>query len=350
MQYAIYFIISVVLSIGITGIVRLLMMRYNVIDDPKAATRKIHKKPMPLGGGVGIFITFFSIVGIAFLLGHIGEDIKGAPIIGLAIGGLILMIGGLWDDIKTLRPWQQIIFPLAAAIIAIVSGIGIESLTNPTGGVLYLDIYHISIYGLGQWMLFADIVVFFWLMAMMFTTKLLDGLDGLATGIVAIGAGIMFLVTQQQEWWQPEVGLISLIFFGVCLGFLYWNFHPAKIFLGEGGSLLIGFILGGLAIISGSKIATTLLVMGIPMLDMMRVIVRRLKGKRSIFVGDSEHIHFQLLASGASQRQAVLLLYGISCLFGMSTFFLQKSEQLAALSFLFVLMLLIAAWFNGQKK
>ena len=134
-----------------------------------------------------------------------------------------------------------------------------------------------------------------------------------------------------------------------CLGFLVWNFHPAKIFLGEGGSLFIGFILGVLAIISGSKIATTLLVMGLPMLDVARVIFMRIRKRKSIFVGDSEHLHFRLLHSGLDQRQTVLLLYVIAFAFGISTLFLQTNQKLIALLFLFMLMMLLVLYFSKKK-
>ncbi|MBU0661383.1 undecaprenyl/decaprenyl-phosphate alpha-N-acetylglucosaminyl 1-phosphate transferase [Patescibacteria group bacterium] len=350
MIYLLFIVGAAIGSLLCTGVVRGIMLRLAIVDDPKKADRKIHKQLMPLGGGLAIYVSLSLFLAIAVYSGLIGTDIPISSLIGLAIGGAIIMAGGLLDDKKTLKPKQQIIFPIIAAVIAIVSGVGIESMTNPTGGILHLDMYSISINGLGQWMLLADTIVFVWLIGMMFTTKLLDGLDGLATGIVAIGASIIWIMALSPQWFQPEVALFASIFLGSCLGFLYWNFFPAKIFLGEGGSIFIGYILGSLAIISGSKIATTVLVMGIPMLDMFRVMLRRFKKKSSVFHGDSEHIHFQLLETGLSHKQAVLLLYSISFLLGFSTFFLQQIAQLIALSFLFVLMLILATWFQVHKK
>ena len=160
---------------------------------------------------------------------------------------------------------------------------------------------------------------------------------------------MIFFLSRQPEWYQPEVAILAVIFFGACLGFLVWNWHPAKIFLGEGGSLFTGYVLGVLAIVSGGKIATTLLVVGIPMLDVLRVIIRRVQKRKPIFVGDNEHLHFKLIDSGLSQRQAVLLLYSISFLFGITTFFLQSKQKLIALSFLLVLMLLIGVWFSRRE-
>ena len=131
--------------------------------------------------------------------------------------------------------------------------------------------------------------------------------------------------------------------------FFDWNWHPAKIFLGEGGSLFMGFMLGGLAIISGGKIATTLLVLGLPLMDMVRVIIERIKKGKPFYEGDSEHLHFRLLQSGFSQKQAVLLFYTIAFLFGVSTLFLQSSQKLIALTFLFVLMMLLGIYFSRKK-
>ena len=187
-------------------------------------------------------------------------------------------------------------------------------------------------------------------MGMMFTTKFLDGLDGLVTGVVAIGALIIFFLSRDPRWLQPEVALVALIFAGACLGFLVWNWHPAKIFLGEGGSLFTGFVLGTLAIISGGKIATTLLVMGLPALDVVRVIARRAQKKTSVFAGDNEHLHFKLLRSGLSQRQAVILLYSLSLIFGLSALVLQTTYKLIAFGILLLVMLLAAAWFARAER
>lgn len=347
---AIYFCIAFVFSVLCTPFISFLMKRNGIIDRPKTEKRKIHKKDIPLGGGIAIFIACFVSLALALYAGHIGHEVNILKIQGIFLGAIVLMIGGILDDKYRLRPIIQIIFPLLASIIAIRFGIGLQSITNPTGGVLLLNQIQISLDGLGHWLVLADTLVFFWLMGMMYTTKLLDGMDGLATGIVFIGTMMVFFITQQEKWFQPEVSIFSLIFAGSCLGFLVWNFHPAKIFLGEGGSLLIGYMLGILAIISGSKIATTLLVMGLPMLDVARVIIRRFQKRKSIFLGDSEHLHFRLLEAGIGHRDTVLLLYSIAFIFGISTLFLQTEQKVVALCFLFVLMLLVAIWFSKQDE
>lgn len=325
-------------ALVLTPIAGILMRRWKVVDRPQANTRKIHRRPIPLGGGWAIFFVFF--IGLA-LLWHYNAPTQHFITTGAALafftGALVLMIGGFWDDKYILRPRQQIIFPLLAAVIAVVGGIGPRALTNPFGGVLELSLTA------------ANAVTFVWLMGLMFTTKFLDGLDGLVAGVVAIGAIILYFLTQQPMWFQPELGRIIMVLAGACVGFLVWNFHPAKIFLGEGGSLLVGYLMGVLAVLAGGKIMTAFLVLGLPALDVLRVIVRRWQKHKPIFVGDREHFHFQLLAAGLTQRQAVLLMYGVAAVFGVSGLVLQNVHKLLALGALLVVMLLVSAWIIRQE-
>lgn len=344
------FLVSLALSMFLTPIVRLLMRRFKIVDEPKVADRKIHRNKIALGGGVAVFISFFIVIFLWSQLGGMaGRDITLKNLCGLFVGGLILMAGGILDDKYRLRPRQQVWFPVLAAFVVIAFGIGPEVITNPLGGVFRLDLWRVPIDGLGNFVVLADLLVFCWLMGMMYTTKLLDGLDGLVSGVVAIGAIMIGFLCLRTEWHQPEVALVSFVFAGACVGFLFWNWHPAKIFLGEGGSLFLGFMLGSLAIISGGKIATALLVMGVPVLDVARVILTRVRRGRPLYVGDNEHLHFRLLKSGLSHKQVVLLLYSISFLFGISALFLQTSQKLIALLFLFVLMMLVGVWFSQHR-
>lgn len=346
-MFLFYFFITFLLSLFLTKVVLELMKKINVVDIPHGE-RKRHKKKIPLGGGLAIMASFFVVSFWLYSQGILGGDVSYRNFFGLFFGSLVLIVGGFLDDKYNLKAKIQIVFPILAVLIVIIFGVGPHVITNPFGGVFDLSTIKVSFGSLGDWVVLADIVVFFWLMAMVYTTKLLDGLDGLVAGLVAIGALMIFSFSTYTAWVQPEISLISLVFAGACLGFLFWNFYPAKVFLGEGGSLFLGFVLGSLAIISGSKIATTLLVVGMPMLDMVRVIARRIQNKKSVFLGDREHLHFQLLESGFSQKQAVLLFYAIAILFGLTALFLQSSQKLVALVLLFVLMLLLG--FRLTKK
>lgn len=350
--HSFYFAAAFIISVVITGIVAVVMRRFGIIDQPREKnSRKIHTRAVALGGGFALYLTFFLLVFTGWFFQREASGLFDShAIIGLFIGSTILMIGGIIDDKYTIRPRYQIIAPILACLMIIVLGVGPHVISNPWGGVIDLSVFQWSFPPLIHIVLFADILVFVWLFGMMFTTKFLDGLDGLVAGVVAIAAIVMYLVSIQPQWYDPTVAFLSIIFAGTCLGFLVWNFNPAKIFLGEGGSLMTGFILGCLAIISKSKIAVTVMVVGIPMIDVIRVIVARMRKGKSVYIGDREHLHYRLLESGLSHRQAVLLLYAISSLFGMIALFLQAEHQMIALSFLFVLMLLLGLWFSKREQ
>ncbi len=350
MQYVGYFILTLLLSVLFVPLVYVVMHKLHIVDEPKAQTRKIHKKKIPLGGGLAIFLSFFIVVALAWQSKSIGVEVLPKHVLALFLGGLVLMIGGLLDDKYNLRPVKQIWFPIIASIIVIVFGIGPHAFSNPFGGLVDVSRFKISFGDFGNLIVIADAIVFIWLMGMMFTTKFLDGLDGLVAGVVTIGSLVLFGFTIQDKWLQPEVALLSIIFAGACFGFLIWNWHPAKIFLGEGGSLFAGFILGSLAIISGAKIATTLLVVAVPAIDVARVIIRRIQKGKSIAVGDNEHLHFKLVASGMSHRQVVLLMYAISGSIGLSSLFLESSQKFIALGVILVAMILMGMWLAKKDQ
>lgn len=334
------FIASFAGTAALTKWVRVWAIKLNAIDEPND-TRKIHLVSTPLLGGAAIFLVFSFVVLICASLTNylIGKSVGWLEIIAILVGGLIIMFGGYLDDRYNLKPSRQIIWPVLAAVAVMLAGVRAQSISNPFGGFIELGATA------------GFLISFIWLMGMMYTTKLLDGLDGLATGIGAIGGLIIFGLTQFTPFYEPPVGLLAIILAGACLGFLIWNWHPAKIFLGEGGSLYIGFILGVLAIISGAKIATTLLVMGVPILDVAWVIIRRLFWDHKNFsVADRKHLHYRLLDIGLSQRQAVAVLYFITASFGIVALFLGTQGKLIALFALFIVMILLGTWIVWRYK
>lgn len=332
-------------AVGSTWIVRRFALRLQVTDDQNEQ-RKRYRRPVPLLGGVAVFVSFAAGIFAAWPY-LVGGYLLPKHILGVLVAGGIIVVGGVCDDVKNLRPSRQIIFPVLAALLIIAAGIGIPYMTNPFGGVLSLDQVSVQLFtwhGLPYHLtLFADLFAFAWLLGTMYTTKFLDGLDGLVSGITVIGTVVIAVVSFSSEVTQPETGRIAIIAGSAFLGFVIWNWHPAKIFLGEGGALFAGFILGVLAIISGGKIATAILILGIPILDVAWVILRRLIfERRSPFVGDRAHLHLRLVDSGMSHRKAVLLLYVFTALFGASSLFLRGQEKIAALFLLFVVMLVLA--------
>lgn len=334
MDYFLYFVASAILAIALTPLVKRLAYVLGCIDMP-GDVRKIHKKPIPLLGGLSVFFAVIIILLVYLNFGRPNFDIVPLKFFSaIVLGGLILMVGGIFDDKYTLPPKVLWLFPALAALVVVMFGIGvgITFITNPFGGTIPLDFLILGVPLPG-------IIIWFWMMGMMFTTKLLDGLDGLASGIAGIAGMTMFFLSLTEKVNQPITAHIAIIFAGSILGYLIFAFNPASIFLGEGGSTFLGFMLGVLAVISGAKIATALLVMGIPVLDVAWAIVRRLYYGRSPFSADRKHLHFRLLDIGFSQRQAVLILYGISAVFGFTAVFLQSRGKLIALGVLFCLMI-----------
>lgn len=247
------------------------------------------------------------------------------------------MVGGALDDKYNLPPRLLWLFPALASLIIILSGIGvgIKQLSNPFGSTISLDF---AVFGIP----FSAIFMWLWMMGMIFTTKFLDGLDGLCSGITFIAGATLFTLSLMPKINQPITATLAIILCGSLFGYLFFAFNPASIFLGEAGSEFCGFALGVLSIILGGKIATALLVMGIPILDVAWVIVRRLWYRTSPFVGDRKHLHFRLLDLGFSQKQTVIILYAISAAFGFTAVFLQSLGKLIALIILICVMLGLA--------
>ena len=337
MYYFIIFISSVFLAFLLTFVIKKISLKLGIVDIPNQE-RKIHKKAIPLLGGVAIFLCFFIV--LYFVRDElIAGNLEIKHWIGVFIGACFLMIGGFLDDKYNLSVKKQIIFPVLAILSIIACGVNIEKISNPFGGFFYFNI------------LFSGIFIFLWLLGMMYTTKLLDGIDGLVSSITCVGAFVIFIFTMTTKYYQPDIGIASLILTGACFGFLILNWHPAKIFLGEGGSLFLGYILGVLSIISGGKIAIALLIMGLPIMDVAWTIIRRIKlGKNPFKFADRKHLHFRLLDSGLTQRQIVLVFCIFSLIFGTSALFLQSIGKILALGFLILIMLLIIISFSYLDK
>lgn len=323
---------SAIVCALMTPLLAAMATRFGVVDKP-TDRRKVHTRPVPLLGGVAIFLTLAAMVALVLTRSPLltSGEVTWRHYVGLGIGALVLMIGGWLDDKYRLKPMQQVIFPVVAALIAIAGGLGVEKVTNPLGGALWL----------GSWV--SDVMVFVWLMVVMYTTKLLDGLDGLATSVGSVGALMILLLAGTAAYFQPDVQVLAAIILGAFIGFLIWNVHPAQIFLGEGGALLIGFLLASLAVISGGKIATLLLVMGVPMLDVVWVVARRVWTRKSISKGDRNHLHHRLYDLGLTQRQVVLLYTIVALAFGALTLVLPSFAKLVALGILGILMAAAAA-------
>ncbi|MBI4090519.1 MAG: undecaprenyl/decaprenyl-phosphate alpha-N-acetylglucosaminyl 1-phosphate transferase [Candidatus Komeilibacteria bacterium] len=336
-QFSATFLLGFASCVIATGVVRWFALRFHVVDMP-GDPRKIHTKPVPLLGGValyiGVFATLVSIVALGWL-----TDARVSPsiLMGSAFAGGILVLVGALDDRFNVRWWQQLIGPVAAVAVLLYAGLEIPYVTNPFGG----SILNLDKLILGSWHLqLGTLLLIVWMLGMMYTTKLLDGVDGLASSVSLVAAVVLFIVSLSWDRSGSTTSFLALATAGAALGFLVWNFYPAKIFLGEGGSTFLGFMLALLAIMSGGKIATALLVMGVPIFDVAWIIVRRIRTGQHLAAADDRHLHFRLLAIGMSQRQVVLLLSLISLLFGSVSFFFQTTAKLIALTVLLFFMII----------
>lgn len=328
-----------VISAILTDVVRAIGLRFGFVDVANSE-RKKHRGTVPRLGGIAIYLGF-SVMTLALLFwtDHLTSgEITTRQILGFLIGGLILMIGGAFDDKLDLPPKVTLIFPLLAGLVAVGAGLGVAKITNPLGGAFTIG-ENIS-----------DVLTFVWLLSMMYTTKLLDGLDGLATSVGSVGALMIALLALSAAYFQPDVALLALVALAALFGFWLWNFHPAKIFLGEGGSLLVGYLIGGLAVISGSKVATALLVLGVPAFDVFFVMFERYRLGHAIFSGDRTHLHHRLFDLGLSQRQVVALYTGLALVFGLSTLIFASWQKLVSLVILFIVMFVVINFSLRRSK
>lgn len=312
----------------LTPQIRKWALAHNILAQP--GERKIHTKPVAYLGGVAIFLGFL-LPAIAFL-----------PIsrrfVSLIVGITMLVVVGVIDDMKPVNPWFKLGWQILAACVVLAGGIGIQVITNPFGGVIDLTAgrfavgpYHVTPIG--------NFLTVLWIVGLVNVVNFMDGLDGLAAGVSAISAFVLFCLAISGGVHQPQVAILAIITVGAALGFLPYNFFPAKIFMGDGGAYFLGTVLALLAVYSGGKLATAGLVLGFAIFDGVWAVIRRLLNKRSPFSPDRHHIHHLLLDAGLSQRAAVLVLYGVSASFGALA--LLGNAQVKAVGFVILLLTMI---------
>ena len=298
------------------------------LDVPKDE-RRVHKKPIPVGGGIAMVISV-SILMVYFL--PINKNL-----ILTLIASLIIAISGLYDDKEGLSPKLKFLFQILAAVILIIGGMKIEFFTNPFDShdaLLILNILSIP-------------VTIFWVCGITNTINLIDGLDGLASGVSMICAISMFFITYKMG--RYDVSLICVLVAGACLGFLPFNFNPAKIFMGDTGALYLGFMLSYISISGFLKQAAILmifvpvLILGVPVFDTAFAMVRRKLSGKSMVEADKGHLHHRLLKMGLNQRQTVVILYSISAIFGILANLISRFHSSIALVISLGVLLIIIA-------
>ncbi len=279
-----------------------LAARAGVVDLPR--TRHQHERPVPRWGGLALAAGFFVAVAVIYRVAPPDSHQEGLQLQGVLLGGLLAAAFGLLDDWRELPAWPQLLVQFLLALLAIVHTDWLQVFTHPlTGQLVRLPDF------------LAVPLTVFWVMGMMNTINWLDGLDGLAAGVAAIAA-LLFAAHSYFVFGQVTVALLALALAAACLGFLPWNFHPARIFMGTTGSAFLGYILATLAILAPAKTATALLVLGIPILDVAWQIMTRLRAGRAPWLGDRGHLHHRLYNLGLGQRTVVLGYYAFCAGFG----------------------------------
>jgi UDP-GlcNAc:undecaprenyl-phosphate/decaprenyl-phosphate GlcNAc-1-phosphate transferase len=327
-----FFLLAFGITFLTTFMVKRIAVRYAAIDTPGEA-RRVHQKPTPLWGGVSIYLGFVGVLLISAPHDHY--------VWSLLAGATILLLVGMWDDRFGMRPLTKLGWQILAAMLLTINGVGIDFITSPFGGIIHLDqpaipvtVAHVT----HHFRPLSDLFTLFWVVGMVNTVNFLDGLDGLSAGVSGIGALIIAALSITTAVAQPQTAILSLGLAGAAFGFLPHNFNPAKIFMGDSGSMVLGYTLGVLAILSGSKVATAALVLGFPILDVAWAIMRRGARGVSPFQADRKHLHHRLLEVGLSQRKAVLLLYAFSAVFGILALSANSANKLMLMIVLLIVM------------
>jgi UDP-GlcNAc:undecaprenyl-phosphate GlcNAc-1-phosphate transferase len=330
------------LTLLLTPLFARLGRNWQLVDWP--GERRRHAGPTPRIGGVALFISFFAVALSVYLI----EFVLQSPAVpddarrlrGVLLGTAFAFGVGLIDDRFDLKPGPQYFAQFVAALIAIVHTVFIQEVTNPL---------------VGKPETLPDLVTFgftvFWVMGMMNTVNWLDGLDGLAAGVAAIAA-LLFAVhsynlAHAHEPMRVNVALFPTALAGACLGFLPFNFYPARVFMGSAGAMTLGYTLATLSILAPARVATALLVMGIPIIDVAWLILSRWRrGVRPSQAG-RDHLHYRLLDRGLSQRQIVVLYYGFCALFGSLALLMPSGlPKLLALIVMGMLMAATLLWLS----
>ncbi len=347
-------VIGAAISFLSTPLVKKLAFKLGAIDIPKD-DRRVHKNPIPRLGGLAIFLGF--IISSIVLL-KINDLSFNNEMLGMLLGASIILVMGMIDDIKPLPAKVKLLTQIVAALVLIKFGMRIEYVTNffKVDGISFLSNNTIA-FGV-----LSIPITIFWVVGITNTVNLIDGLDGLAAGISAIAALTLAYVAYANPQLNnnQQTVMMTLALAGSCIGFLPYNFNPAKIFMGDTGSLFLGYILAAISINGFIKGATALamvvpvLALGLPIFDTTFAILRRAFNGRPIMEADKGHLHHRLLSIGLGQKRAVLILYAVSFLLGTSAAFLLKQKYTNSFIMLVITATIVAipinqTWIEKQK-
>lgn len=315
-------LITFILSIILTPMVIKFAYKVGALDNPNK--RKVHKKVIPSLGGLAIYISF--MIGVLIVQPTVTYHHA------IMLGGFIIIVIGMIDDVIDLSPRIKLAGQIIAALSVVYFGhIQINFINLPFGNTLEFGIFSIPI-------------TILWIVGVTNAINLIDGLDGLAAGVSSIA--LISITGMAIVMGQSYVMVIALILLFSTLGFLFYNFYPAKIFMGDTGALFLGYMIGVLSLLGFKNIAfisfiVPLLILGVPISDTLLAIIRRIVNKQPLSKPDKSHLHHCILEFGFSHRQTVLIIYGISALFGLSAFIFSKTTLWGSILIIAIILLLL---------
>ncbi|MBQ3113398.1 MAG: undecaprenyl/decaprenyl-phosphate alpha-N-acetylglucosaminyl 1-phosphate transferase [Phascolarctobacterium sp.] len=326
--YGFPFMLAMFVSYVLTPYIKKLAFKIGAVDRPD--NRKVHKKIMPRLGGLAIYI--------AFMIGCFASMEITWDIFGILLGGTLIVALGVADDVYQLPAKVKLLGQIAAACVLVIFDIRIEWVNNPLGGYFYLDMLSIPF-------------TIFWVISFTNVVNLIDGLDGLAAGVSAIASLTVILVAVQMGYFH--VAILTAALAGAIIGFIRYNFNPATIFMGDTGSMFIGYMLAAISVYGAVKTAATIalivpaIALGLPILDTAFAIMRRYVNGRPIFQPDKGHLHHRLLATGMSHKETVLFMYGITAVLCIGAVLWAEMDGFYAALIIAVIMTAVAV---GAKK
>lgn len=333
-QYILIFITALALALIFTPVAIKLAPKIGAIDIPKD-NRRMHTKAMPRFGGLAIYI------------GTVGSMLIFLPfstkLMGVIAGGTLIFVVGIIDDIKGMSAKLKLGFQILCAVILFQFSVRISFISDPFGDGYYFLPGIVSL-----------LVTVIWVVGVTNTINLIDGLDGLAGGVAFIASISIAYIAHIDL--RIEICMAMLAIAGGSLGFLPYNFNPARIFMGDGGSLFLGFMLAGLSVMSPLKSATIVativpvLVLGLPIFDTAFAILRRLVNKRPIMEADKGHLHHRIMAVGLGQKRTVLMLYGISGVMGVAAILMSQDLHIESIFLVIIAATFIYVFLTDQSS
>ena len=316
LQVLLAFACAALIALSVTPIIRVFAYKIGAVDIPKD-NRRMHKKPMPLLGGLAIFL---GVTVAGFLFCEITPRL-----LACWAGGLIIIVFGILDDKYALNPWVKLAGQIAAAAVVIPFGVRVE----------FIELFGRYI----KFGVFTIPITILWIVGMTNAINLIDGLDGLACGVSAICSATLLIVALIHA--EMPIAVITAILTGACIGFLPFNFNPAKIFMGDTGALFLGYMLSVISVVGVFKMTAAvsflipIIIFGYPLFDTFFAFFRRILHGRSPFSADRGHLHHRMIDMGFNVRQAVVILYCVCSILGILAIMLSERRMAASIVILF---------------